>query len=61
MKETKNYKEATPKEVAQWEQTDFFRSGNFSAMKLLVVVPALIQIIVFGMMLLTFMLNDVLF
>ena len=61
MIETKNYIEATPKQVAEWEQTDFFRSGNFDVMQLLVVVPAVIQIVVFGMMLAVFWLNSLVF
>ena len=61
MTETKNYIEATPEQVAEWEQNDFFRSGNFDVMQLLVVVPAVIQIVVFGMMLAVFWLNSKIF
>ena len=61
MIETKNYIEATPEQIAEWEQTDFFRSGNFDVMQLLVVVPAIIQIVVFGMMLAVFWLNSLAF
>ena len=61
MIETKNYIEATPEQVAEWEQTDFFRSGNFDVMQLLVVIPAIIQISTVGMMFAVFWLNSKLF
>ena len=61
MIETKNYIEATPKQVAEWEQTDFFRSGNFDVMQLLVIIPAIIQISTVGMMFAVFWLNSKLF
>lgn len=62
MIETKNYTEATPEEVHAWQNGgDFFMTGNFDAMKLFVVVPALIQIGVFGLMLAVFAFNDMLF
>ena len=40
-----NTRDATPEEVDEWMETDFFMSGNFSAMQLFVVVPAIIQIV----------------
>ena len=61
MIETKNYIEATPEQIAEWEQTDFFRSGNFDVMQLLVIVPAIIQISTVGMMFAVFWLNSKLF
>ena len=61
MTETKNYIEATPEQVAEWEQTDFFRSGNFDVMQLLVVVPAVIQVVMLGMMLAVFWFNSLVF
>lgn len=62
MSGTKNYKEATPEEVHAWQNGgDFFMTGNFDVMKLFVVVPALIQIGVFGLMLAVFAFNDMLF
>ena len=61
MIETKNYIEATPEQVAEWEQTDFFRSGNFDVMQLLVIIPAIIQISTVGMMFAVFWLNSKLF
>ena len=61
MIETKNYTEATPEQVAEWEQTDFFRSGDFDVIQLLVIVPALIQIGCVLMMFSVFWLNSKLF
>ena len=58
----KNYTEATPEEVHAWQNGgDFFINCGFDAMKLFVVVPAVIQIVVFGMMLAVFFFNSFLF
>lgn len=55
-------RDATPEEVHEWQNGgDFFMTGDFDVMKLFVVVPAVIQITVFGMMLLVFKLNESLF
>ena len=52
MEEVKLYTEATPEEVKEWQNGgDYFMTGKFDAMKLFVVVPAVIQIVVFFMML----------
>jgi hypothetical protein len=56
-----NTRDATPEEVDEWMETDFFMSGNFSAMQLFVVVPAIIQIVVFFTMIGAFALNSVIF
>lgn len=61
MIETKNYTEATPEQVAEWEQTDFFRKGDFDVMQLFVVVPALVQFLTVLMMFGVFWLNSKLF
>jgi len=62
MSETKNYIEATPEEVHEWQNGgDFFMTGNFDAMKLFVVVPAVTQVVVFGMMLAVFYFNSFFF
>ena len=37
-------RDASPEEVKEWEQTDYFRKGNFDVMKMFVLVPTLIQI-----------------
>ena len=54
-------RDATPKEQAEWFETDYFMKGDFSAMQLFVVIPAVIQIVVFFSMLAVFKLNSVLF
>ena len=62
MKEVKLYKEATPEDVRKWQNGgDYFMTGNFDAMKLFVVVPAVIQIIVFLMMLAVMGVNEMIF
>lgn len=62
MKETKNYTEATPEEIHAWQNGgDFFMTGNFDVMKMFVVLPAVIQIVVFGMMLAVFAFNELIF
>ena len=52
---------ATPEEQAEWFETDFFMKGDFDVMKLFVVIPAVIQVGVFGMMLAVMLLNTYLF
>jgi len=60
--ETKNYTEATPQEVQEWQNGgDFFMTGDFDVMKMFVVIPAVVQVVVFGMMLVVFKLNTYLF
>jgi len=46
--------EATPAELKAWAESDYFMSGNFDPMTLFVVIPAIVQIVVFGGMLLSF-------
>ena len=53
-----NVREATPEEVRQWEQEDFFRAGKFDALKLFVVLPTIIQLIMLGFMFSVFIFND---
>ena len=62
MKEVKLYTEATPEEVKAWQNGgDYFMTGKFDAMKLFVVVPAVIQIVVFFMMLAVMSINEMIF
>ena len=62
MKEVKLYTEATPEEVKAWQNGgDYFMTGKFDAMKLFVVVPAVIQIVVFFMMLAVMGVNEMIF
>ena len=52
---------ATPEEQAEWFETDYFMKGDFSPMQMFVVIPAVIQIVVFFSMLAVFALNSVIF
>jgi|TARA_R110001592_G_scaffold138966_3_gene358600 hypothetical protein len=62
MEQVKLYTEATPEEVDQWQNGgDYFMTGNFDPMKMFVVVPAVIQIVVFFMMLAVMGLNELMF
>ena len=62
MSEIKNYIEATPEEVKAWQNGgDYFMTGKFDPMKLFVVVPAVIQVVVFFMMLAVMGLNQLFF
>lgn len=51
-------REATPEEVKQWEQDDFFRAGKFDVMKLFVVYPTIIQLLTILMMFGIFWINS---
>ena len=53
--------DATPEECIKWEKKDFFRSGQFDAMQLFVVVPNLIPLFMFGSMFGIFALNQYIF
>ena len=49
-------RDATPDEVKKWQNGgDFFMTGNFDPMKIFVVVPAVIQMIVIGGMMMSFL------
>ena len=62
MEEIKLYTEATPEEVDQWQNGgDYFMTGEFDPIKMFVVVPAVIQIVVFFMMLAVMGLNELMF
>jgi len=54
-------RDATPEEQAEWFETDFFMKGDFDVMKMFVVIPAVIQVVVFGMMLAVMLFNSYLF
>jgi hypothetical protein len=58
---TRATQDATPEEFKQWQETDYFVKGEFSAMQMFVVIPAVVQIIVFGTMLGAFAIISVLF
>ena len=56
-----NVRDATPEEQAEWFETDFFMKGDFDVMKVFVVIPAVIQVVVFGMMLAVMLFNSYIF
>ena len=61
MEQKINYVEASPEEFKEWRETDFWNKMDFDPMVMFVVIPAIIQITVFGMMLAVFAFNDVIF
>jgi len=54
-------RDATPEEQAEWFKTDFFMKGDFDVLQMFVVIPAVIQVVVFGLMLAVMYLNTFLF
>ncbi len=56
-----NVRDATPEEQAEWFETDFFMKGDFDVMIVFVVIPAVIQVVVFGMMLAVMLFNSYIF
>lgn len=54
-------RDATPKEIAEWAENDFFMKGDFDVMKLFVAVPAVIQFLCLTMMFAVMALNSVYF
>ena len=54
-------RDATPEEQQAWFEEDFFMKGDFDVMKLFVVIPAVVQVVVFGMMLAVMLFNQYLF
>ena len=55
------YRDATPEEVEEWQNTDYFMKGDFDPLQLFVVIPTIVQVFMFGSMLLVFKFNDVFF
>ena len=54
-------REATPEEQAEWFEKDFFMKGDFDVLQMFVVIPAVIQVVVFGLMLAVMYLNTFFF
>ena len=61
MEQKINYVEASPEEFKEWHKEDYWMRMDFVPMVMFVVIPAIIQISVFGLMLVVFAFNDVLF
>jgi hypothetical protein len=51
-------RDATPEEQAEWFETDFFMKGDFDALQMFVVIPAIVQFVVFSIMLVSFALTQ---
>ena len=54
-------RDATPQEVQEWREDDYFSKGDFDPLLLFVVIPSVIQLVMVGLMLGIFVLNDNLF
>ena len=54
----KEQKDATPQEQRFWFEEDYWIAMKFEPMKMFVVLPAIIQLVVFGFMLLAFKVID---
>lgn len=50
-------RDATPEEVKEWREKDFFSKGDFDVMKVFVLFPSLIQLFMLGLMLVIFFIN----
>jgi hypothetical protein len=49
-------RDATPEEVKAWQNGgDFFMTGKFDALKAFVVIPTIIQMVVIGGMMMSFL------
>jgi hypothetical protein len=51
-------RDATPQEVQEWREDDFFSKGDFDPLLLFVVIPTVIQLVMVGLMLGIFVLNE---
>ena len=58
---TLQVRDATPEEQAEWFETDFFMKGDFDVLQMFVVIPSVIQVVVFGLMLAVMYLNTFFF
>ena len=54
-------RDATPQEVQEWREEDFFSKGDFDPLLLFVVIPSVIQLVMVGFMLSIFVFNEHLF
>ena len=56
-----NYVEATPKEVEEWRQQDYWNRGDYDPMVMFVVIPAIIQLMAMAMMGAVMFMNSLIF
>ena len=53
--------DATPEEFAKWRETDYWNKMDFDPLVMFVVIPTVVQVLVFGMMLAVMGLNQMIF
>jgi|TARA_A200000159_G_scaffold162091_1_gene185240 hypothetical protein len=55
------YKEATPEEIKEWHETDYWMKMDFDPLVMFVVIPTIIQISALAFMFAVMSLNNVIF
>ena len=56
-----NVQEATAEETREWLENDYFMAMKFDPLVLFVVIPAVIQIVVMALMLISMYVNGIFF
>jgi hypothetical protein len=56
-----NVQEATAEETREWLENDYFMAMKFDPLVLFVVIPAVIQIVVMALMLVSMYMNGIFF
>ena len=54
-------RDSTPEEFAEWRETDYWNKMDFDPLVKFVVIPTVVQVLVFGMMLAVMGLNQIIF
>lgn len=54
-------RDATPEEAKAWREEDYWNRMDFDPLVMFVVIPTLVQVIVFGMMLAAMGFNQLIF
>jgi lysozyme family protein len=54
-------RDSTPEEFAEWRETDYWNKMDFDPLVMFVVIPTVVQVLVFGMMLAVMGLNQIIF
>jgi len=54
-------RDATPEEAIAWREEDYWNRMDFNPLVMFVVIPAVVQLLVFGMMLAVMGLNQIIF
>ena len=55
------YKEATPEQIKEWHETDYWMKMDFDPLVMFVVIPTIIQISALAFMFAVMSLNNVIF